>query len=596
MTLPMLVLLLIIGAAVVLFAFEWLPADVVALGILVVLILTGLAPVDQAFSGFGSDTVITLLGLFILTAALLNTGVVEMTGRAILRRTGTDANRLLIVIMVASAGLGAFMSNTASTAFFVPIVLGLAGRARVSPSKLLLPLAFSSILTSSVTLVSTSTNLVMSDLMTEHGLEAMGVFELAPVGIPIAVAGLIYLFVFGRWLIPDRSPADTGEQLGSRIYLTEVVIPADSALVGKTVAESGLGRDLDLRIVWLVRDKNRYITPRGTTQLLAGDLLLVQGARDEILKVGPMAGMEIKDDMKLSDPQLSESDLRLVEAILLPRSRLLGQTLAGVRFRERFDLQVLAIYRHGEAIRRRISQVPLRMGDILLIQAHRNSSNLNALEEDNTFHIVNALEEPPFNRKRAPLAVGIFVGVLLIAALNVVSLPVAGLMGVLAVFLTGCITVETAYREVEWRALVLIGSMLALGVAMQHTGAAEYLAGQIVAWIGTTNPLWLLSGFFALTVILTQPMSNQAAAIVVAPVAIQTAVQLGLNPRTFAMMIAVAASTSYLTPLEPSCLMVYSPGNYRFADFLKVGSLLTVIIYGIAILLVPWVWPLFTQP
>jgi di/tricarboxylate transporter len=492
--------------------------------------------------------------------------------------------------------LGAFMSNTASTAFFVPIVLGLASRARVSPSKLLLPLAFSSILTSSVTLVSTSTNLVMSDLMTEHGLEAMGVFELAPVGVPIAVAGLIYLFVFGRWLIPDRSPADTGEHLGNRIYLTEIVIPADSALVGKTVAESGLGRDLDLRIVWLVRDKNRYITPRGSTQLLAGDLLLVQGARDDILKVGPMAGIEIKDDMKLSDPQLSEADLRLVEAILLPRSGLIGQTLAGVRFRERFDLQVLAIYRHGEAIRRRISQVPLRMGDILLIQAHRNSSNLNALEDDNTFHIVNALEEPPLNLKRAPLAVAIFVGVLLIASFKVVSLPVAGLIGVLAVFLTRCITVETAYREVEWRALVLIGSMLALGVAMQHTGAADYLAGQIVAWIGTTNPLWLLSGFFALTVILTQPMSNQAAAIVVAPVAIQTAVQLGLNPRTFAMMIAVAASTSYLTPLEPSCLMVYSPGNYRFADFLKVGSLLTVIIYGIAILLVPWMWPLVTRP
>jgi di/tricarboxylate transporter len=592
MTLPILALLLIIAVAVVLFAFEWAPADVVALGILVVLILTGLTPAEEAFAGFGSDTVITLLSLFILTAALLNTGVVELAGRAILRRTGTEPNRLLLVIMVTASLLSAFMSNTAATAFFLPIVLGLAGRAQISPSRLLLPLAFASILTSSVTLVSTSTNIVMSEVITQHGLPPLGVFELAPVGVPIAVAGLAYLFLFGRRLIPDRTPATGDENLGNRIYLTEVVIPPDSALVGKSLAESGLGRDLDLRIIWLVRDKNRYIIPRANSQLLAGDILLVQGGRDEILKVSPMAGMEIKDDMKLSDPQLNEANLRLVEAILLPRSPLIGQTLAGVRFRERFDLQVLAIYRHGEAIRRRISQVGLRVGDILLIQAHRNSSNLTALEEDNTFHIVSALEEPRLNLKRAPLAIAAFVGVLLLAALGVVALPVAGLIGVLVVFLTGCITVEAAYREVEWRALVLIGSMLALGVAMQHTGAAQYLADQIVAWLGQTNPLWLLSGFFALTVILTQPMSNQAAAIVVAPIAIQTAAQLGLNPRTFAMMIAVAASTSYLTPLEPSCLMVYSPGNYRFADFLKVGSLLTLIVYGIAILLVPWVWPL----
>jgi di/tricarboxylate transporter len=588
----MFLLLLIIGVAVILFAFEWVQADVVALGILVVLIITGLVPGDQAFTGFGSDTVITILGLFILTAALLKTGVVEMAGRAILRRTGTNADRLLIMIMVTSAVLGAFMSNAASTAFFVPIVLGLANRARISPSKLLMPLAFSSILTSSVTLISTSTNLVVSDLMIRHQLGPMGVFELAPVGIPIAVVGLLYMYVVGRRLIPERNPVTDTENLGNRIYLTEVEIPPDSSLVGKTLAESGLGRDLDLRIVWLVRDKSRYITPRADSLLFGGDVLLVQGARDEILKVGSTAGMDIKDDMKLSDPQLKDADLRLVEAILLPRSRLIGQTLAGVRFRERYNLQVLAIYRHGETIRRRISQVPLRVGDVLLIQAHRNSSNINALEEDNTVHVVNALDEPGLNLRRAPVAVAIFVGALLAAAFNLVALPVAVLSGVLLAFLTGCISVEAAYREVEWRALILIGSMLALGVAMEHTGTAQFLAGQIVAWLGATNPLWLLTGFFVLTVVLTQPMSNQAAAIVVAPVAIQTAQQLGLNPRTFAMMIAVAASTSYLTPLEPSCLMVYSPGNYRFADFLKVGALLTLLIYGIAIVLVPLVWPL----
>jgi di/tricarboxylate transporter len=592
MTYEILAVLTIIGIALLLFAFEWVQADVVALGILVVLILAGLAPADQAFLGFGSNTVITILGLFMLTAALLKTGVVEMAGRAILRRTGTNPKRLVLVVMIASAVLSAFMSNTASTAFFVPIVLGLAARSGISPAQLLMPLAFSSILSSSVTLISTSTNLVISEILVRSGLEPMGVFEMAPVGLPIAAAGLLYMYTIGRRLIPDRTANTSAETLGNRIYLTEVVIPPDSKLVGKSLRESGLGRDLDLRIVWLVRDKNRYITPRAYVELMAGDVLLVQGPRDEILKVGSTAGMDIQGDMKLSDPQLKEADLRLVEAVLLPRSPLVGQTLAGIRFRERFDLQVLAIYRHGETIRRRISQTPLHVGDVLLIQAHRNSGNIAALEEENILHVFNALEEPSLNLKRAPVAIAAFAGALLAAAFNLVSLPVAVLLGVLVVFLTNSISVEAAYREVEWRALVLIGSMLALGVAMEYTGTADYLAAQIVTRFGDMQPVWLLSAFFFLTVLLTQPMSNQAAAIVVAPVAIQAAMQLGLNPRTFAMMVAVAASTSYLTPLEPSCLMVYSPGNYRFADFLKVGSLLTLLIFAIAIVLVPLVWPL----
>ncbi len=591
MTLPILILLSVVVIAVILFAFEWVAADVVALGVLITLIVTGLIPADQAFAGFGSSTVITIMGLFILTAALINTGVVEIASRALLRRTGRDSNQLLLMIMASVGTLGAFMNNTAATALFLPLVLGLAQRLQVSPSRLLLPLAFASILSSSVTLISTSTNIVMSELMVVNQLAPLGVFELTPVGLPILLAGIAYMYFIGHRLIPNRQSAAGEHQLGNRIYLTEVIIPPNSSLVGKTLAESGLGRDLDLRIIWLVRNENQYIMPNADSILLADDMLLVQGTRNEILRIDNVTGIEIKDDMKLSDPQLREADLHLVEAILLPRSELIGQTLAEMRFRDQFDLQVLAIYRHGATIARRISQTPLYVGDILLIQARRSHNQLATLEANDTVHIVNATETPQLKRQRAPIAVAAFVGALMLAAFNLLSLPVAALIGVLVVFLTGCISVETAYRQVEWRALILIGSMLSLGVAMQETGTAQFLADQIVLWLGTTNPLWLLSGFFMLTVLLTQPMSNQAAAIVVAPIAIQTAIQLGLNPRTFAVIIAIAASTSYLTPLEPSCLMVYSPGNYRFSDFLKVGSPLTLLIYGIAITLVPLIWP-----
>ena len=593
MTLQIALLLLIIGGAVVLFSFEWIQADVVALGILLLLVFTGLLPADQAFDGFGSDTVIMILGLFILTAALLHTGVMEITGRAILQYTGNETNRILRVITIASASLGAFISNTASTAFFVPIVIGLAKRAQISASKLLLPLAFSSILTSSVTLISTSTNIVISGVMTEYGLPPMGMFELAPVGIPIAIVGIIYMLTLGQRLIPDHSRPDDLSDLGKRLYLTEIVILPNSSLVGKTLSDAKLGRDQDMKILRLMRGKNRYLIPHATRELQEGDILLVEGSRDEIVKITDRTDIDIKGDLKLSDPEVQAEEIRLIEVILLPRSPLLGQTLRGYRFRERYGLQVLALYRHGETIRSKISQIPLRVGDVLLIQSHQtNIANITALEDENIFHVLSALEEDRPATKRAPLAIGIFVAVLAAATLNLLSLPLAVLLGALLVFLTGCITPQKAYQEVEWRALILIACMLAVGGAMEHTGTANYLADQLVTLVGDTSPLWLLSGFFILTVILTQPMSNQAAAIVIVPIAIQTAQELGLNPRTFAMMIAIAASTSYLTPLEPSCLLVYGPGGYQFRDFLRVGSLLTVLIYIIAIVMVPMVWPL----
>ena len=583
--------LFLIAAAVLAFSFEWVSVDVIALGILLLLIILGLIPPEEAFAGFGSETVITLLGLFILTAALLRTGVVDLAGRFFIRFTGKDPNRLYVAITGASAFLGAFISNTASTAFFLPIVIGLAKRARVALSKLLMPLAFAGILTSSVTLVSTSTNIVISGLMTRDNMQPMGMFELAPVGVPIAIVGLIYMHLVGRRLIPDRHQAeDFSDQFEARLYLTEALILPDSPLVGKTLAESGLGRDLDLTVLRLERGKDRHLVPRANRRLDAGDVLLVEGQRDEILKIKDTVGIDIKADVKLSDPELQSEETQLLEAIILPRSPLIRRTLKGYRFRERFGLQVLAINRHGKTIRQKISQIRLQVGDVLLIQGHR--ANITAIIEADILGVIGAVEDNRPNLPRARVAIAAFAGALALATFNIVSLPVAVLLGALVVFLTRCLTPDEAYHQVEWRALILIGCMLALGRAMEYTGTAGYLAEQIVDLVGNTNPVWLLTTFFVLAVLLTQPMSNQAAAVVVVPIALQTAAQLNLNPRTFAMMIAVAASTSYITPLEPACLMVYGPGGYRFIDFLKVGSLLTVLIYIIAIFLVPIVWPL----
>jgi di/tricarboxylate transporter len=592
MTPQIALLLCIMAIAVFLFWWERVPADVTALGVLLTLVFTGLVPVKKAFDGFGSDTVIMILGLLILSTALQRTGVVDMAGRALLSRTKPTPNRLLWTVMISSAVLGAFISNTASTAFFLPIVFGIAMKSGISVSKLLMPMAFASILTSSVTLVSTSTNMVVSGMLTDHNMAPMGMFELAPVGVPIAAVGLIYMYFARRWILDHHAEEELTEQFGVRPYLSEVVILEESSLVGKTLTEARIGETFGLTVWGMERNKKR-LTPRSSRIMQEGDILFVEGSQEDIIKVKDTTGLEIKADVKFSDSDLAAGEMVLAEAIILPGSPLIGRTLEKSRFHQRYDLLVLGLNHRGVNVARKISQVTLKLGDVLLLQGRKNV--IANLHEGGTFHFLGPMEfmeKARPKRAHAPLAIAIFVAVLALTTFKVLTLPVAAMLGVLLVFVTRCITPEEAYEAVEWKTIILIGSMLSLGVAMQETGADKYLAGLIVSATGGASPIWLLTGFFVLAVVLTQPMSNQAAAIVVLPVAIATALQSNLNPRTFAMMIAVAASTSYLTPLEPSCVLVYGPGRYRFAEFFKVGFLLTILIYGVAILLVPVVWPL----
>jgi di/tricarboxylate transporter len=590
MTIQIALLLVIIVVSLILFSIERLPADIIALGVLMTLILTGLLPPEIAFAGFGSDAVIMILGLFILTAALVRTGVVESFGRFIVERVGESPDRLLGIVMTAPAIMSTMMSNTASTAFFLPMIIGLGRRVKINTAYLLMPLAFATILASSVTLIATSTNIVVSGLMTQHGLAPLGMFELAPVGVPILLVGLLYMMLVGRHMIPNRTfVQDDLNDYRSYTYLTETVILPDSPLVGKTLGQSGLGRDLDLIVLRLVRGKRRYLAPQANLQLAGGDVLVVKGKRDDILKIGRTAGIEFKAAVQISDPGLQSEEIRLVEVILLVRSPWLGRTLRGLNLRELYDLQALAIHRHGSTIRRGISRTPLQVGDVLLLQGNRSS--ISALEQENAFRVLSLVDHVTPNHRRAPIAIAAFLGALLLATFNLLTFPVAVFLGVLLVFLTRCITPEEAYREVEWKALILIASMLGLGSALEVTGAARYFSMEIVKLVGAADPRFLLAAFFVLTMLLTQPMSNQAAAVVVVPIALETAAQLGLNPRTFAVMIALGASCSFLTPLEPACLMVYGPGGYKFRDFLKVGTPLTLLIFLVAILLVPLIWP-----
>jgi di/tricarboxylate transporter len=591
MTLSILLLLVILGIALLSFWFEWVSPDVTALGVLIALIIIGLVPLEQAFSGFGSDTVMLMLGLLIMTAALMRTGVVEVASRVLLEFTAGRPGRLLPATMITVALVSAIINNTAAAAFFLPVILGLTQRAKMNASRLLMPMAFGAILASSMTLVSTSTNVVVSGLMAQAGLPAMGMVELTPVGLPVLAVGILYMLFIGQRLIPVRPTEKTlTDMFGLRPFLAELRIVEDSPLAGVTLAEAGLGRIYELVVLVIIREGTRKLDPSAKTRLEVGDKLLVEGSSEAILKVKDIEGIDIQADAKFSDDDLQGDGLGLAEVVLLPRSPFLGRTPKGLKMRERYDIQVLAINRRAGVVRSKIADTRLKLGDVLLVQGKQEQ--IASLQTENAFDVLGLKDAQRFNRRQAWIVTGIFLSALLLGSLEIVHLPVAMLLGALLVFVTGSITPDEAYRQVDWKVLILIGSMLGVGVAMQSTGTAVYLAERLTSLAGTWNPIWLLTGFFVLTILLTQPMSNQAAAAVVIPVALQTAVQLDLNPRTFAMMIAIAASTSYLTPLEPACLMIYGPGRYRFTDFLRVGGLLTVAVYLLAIILAPMLWPL----
>ena len=591
MTPEIIACLAILAIAIAAFAWDRLPADVIALGVMLAVIATGLLPADKAFAGFSSDTVMMILGLLIMTVGLVQTGVVEIAGRYVFEFAGRNPAVFQPLIMVSVAVLSAFMSNTAATAFFVPLVIGYAAKIGTSPSRFLLPLAFSSILTSSVTLISTSTNLIVSDLFTNYRQAPMGMFEMAPVGIPIAIAGILYVWLVGVRLIPQRENQKPEEKIGERTYQADIMVAEDSPLIGKSLKDAHLTEDAGLSVVKVVRGGTAHRRAAlETLELAASDELFIEGLRADLLKIKDIKGLDFKADVHLANPDEEEKEEKtIVEGVLLPRSPLIGRSLRSLAFKERYGLEVLAIHRAG-SLPSSISSARLRMGDVLLLQG--TPQDVKSLEQGNLFNIFGSVQEERLNRGHAPIAATIFLLAIIAATMKLTSLPVAMLGGAFLMLLTRCLSPEDAYRQIEWKALILIGALLSLGAAMEASGAGKFLAQQLIGIVGAESRYALLTCFFVLTVALTQPMSNQAAALVVFPIAMQTAMEIGANPRTFGMMVAVAASCSYLTPLEPSCLMVYGPGKYQFFDFFKVGAPLTLIIYALAILLVPMVWVL----
>jgi di/tricarboxylate transporter len=589
--------LAITAGALVLFMWDRVRADVVGLIVMAALIVSGLVTPQQGISGFSNEAMITVAAMFVLSAGLSRTGTIDRIGRLVARFSGKSEIRLLLASIAIAVPLSAFINNTPVVVMMIPMLLGLAKEMGVAPSRLFIPVSFGSQMGGTLTLIGTSTNLLVAGLVLDLGMDRIRLFDVTPPALVLTSLGLLYLLTIGRKLTPTRETKD--DLVASyelREYLTGLIVDPDSPLIGRSLSDSRFGEEFGLQVVGIEREDSRIPFPRGDTVLLSGDHLLVRGKSPEIARIEEASGLRLATgqpslNLEVMQPKMADDkEPRLAELIVPPRSPVIGRTLQLLNFRSRFGVPVLAVQRHGEPLHESLRDTRLAAGDVLLVRG--TPAELQRLHRDRDLALLGAVDIPPRRVRKMKVAIGIMVAVVLLAAFNITTILVSSILGVVAMFLTRCLTPDEAYEDIDWMVLVLLGSIIPLGLAMQNTGTAQILAA---ALLGVTEPLGLygsLAALYLLTSLLTEVISNNAAAVVLTPVAVAAAVALGASPLPFVIAVMFAASNSFLTPIGyQTNTFIYGPGGYRFSDFARVGGPLTILMVVAATFTIPFFFP-----
>jgi di/tricarboxylate transporter len=596
--------LTILAAAVALFVTEKLRADLVAMLVLLALALTGLLTPEEALSGFSHSAVITVIAVFVVSEGLFETGVAQLIGRYVTRIAGRSEVRLTITIMLAVAGVSAVMNNVGATAVLLPVVVGLARQNNIRPSKLLIPLSFGALQGGLLTLIGRPSNIIVGDALQQYAGEPFGLFDFAPIGLALLIVGVLYMLLIGRKMLPERAVEDKLEavmaaqrkaleqyQLGERLF--EVRVLRESPLVNLSVEESRLGRALELNLVGIVRDGDSILSPSPSERLADDDLLLIQGKPEDVVRLRWTRGVEIEQEVPHWHPEdILSPELALAEAVLTPQSPLIGRTLREVAFRREYGLTVLAIWRGGRPYRTALGNIPLRFGDTLLLQG--THANIHLLSRRPDLLVLGDEHETGETRtQRAPLAALLLLLMIGLVGLDLVSVAIGSLLAAVLMVLLGCLTIDDAYAAIDWQSVFLMAGMLPLGLALQETGAAAYLAERVIDLVGGLGPSGLLAGIFTFNLVASQVMSSVAATAFIAPIAISTAQTAGADPRAFLMAVAVGGSFAFITPISHQAnVLVMGPGGYRFTDYARVGVPLALLLSIISIILLPLFWPL----
>ena len=584
----------------VLLVTDRLRSDLVALLGALVLGATGVLTQAEVFSGFSRSAVVTIMAVFILTEGLQRTGANDLVGRFLVRMGGRKESRLLVVVMVGGAVLSLFMNNIAAAAVLLPAVSAASTEAGVPPSRLLIPLAYSTLLGGMATLL-TSSNVIAGSLLRAHGYGGFGLADFAPVGIPMALAGILFMATVGRRLLPEHGPAERDEavrqaeedlvalyRLGERLF--RVKIPVGSALDGRMLSESGLREAFGVSVVAVRRKGEEDLVPAPHTRLHAGDEVLLRGNLGDFRGRDREPYLEILSGPEPESAQLQSGDVVVAEAMLGPRSDLIGRTLPSCRFRQRFGVNVLAVWRAGRQIRTGLRDLVLAFGDALLLQGHREQVDL--LHSGPDLILMRRPSGAARTRGRRALAMAVMAGTLLLAALRPEITAEIMLGGGLVMLLLGLMSMDEAYQAIEWKTVFTVAGMLSLGTALTKSGVAQAMADGTVQLLGAWGPVPLMLGLFAMAASLTQAVNGTAVAVVMVPVAIQAAVTVGVDPRAFAMAAALGSSMAFVTPLgHPVDMLVMGRGGYTFRDYAKVGIPLVLVLSVVVALVLPRAWP-----
>ncbi len=591
--------LIFLGIAAILLLRNILRADIVALLLMLALGLSGILTPQEAFSGFSRSAVVIMFSAFVLAEGLRRSGMTERIGLFIIKIFGAGERRLIFGVMTASAVLSLFMNNIAAASLLVPSLSGVARRMKISPSKLLMPLAFGTILGGMATLL-TTTNIIVSGLLRDENLSGFTLTDFAPIGLPLTFAGIFFMVLWGRKLLPNQSPAQRHEddsasddlldtyQLSERLVRAKVF--SNGSLDGITLENSGLREKHQLNVIAIQRGKSTLLL-EAKTVLKGNDILLIMARPEDTVPASLMDMLEVLPSGEWQQDYLSTPDMKLIEAAVAPRSHLASQILSEMRFEQKFNAKVLAVWRRGRSIRTRLADLPLEFGDGLLIQGTEKSLNLLRTEAG----LILLAESAPSTRMtlRGWFTTLIMFATLALAVIFSDNIAEIMLSGAVAMVLIRTMNMDQAYRSIDWRSLFLVAGMLSVGVALNKTGASTLFANAILSNLGGAGHLALLAGFVLITVALTQIINGAAAVTVIAPIAIATAQQVGMEARSLAMAVALASSMAFMSPLGHSVnVMVMGAGGYTFKDYARVGIPLTILLVIILMIALPLIMPI----
>ena len=623
MTLEMWITIGILSGAILLFITEWLSVDLVALGVVISLSLTGILIPEEALTGFSSPIVITVAALFIVGGAVMETGLADTISQKIIQFAGVSRFRLLILIMGTVALLSGFISDTGTVAIMAPAIISISRNKGINPSKLLIPLSFGSLLGGATTLIGTPPNIVVSDLLHENGLIPFHFFDFTPIGIALLISGVLFLALTSRWLLPDHKPStelqrvDSPEELVQLYKLPEDLyrlrVRSQSSLIEKTLQEIGLGSRFDVTVLEILRpldprspsragerifpnqeEGSTSIKPTPQTPLKANDILICQGKINDISHAAATLQLGVQPAEAEDQKALVNNEVGVAEVLLPPRSRLIGKTLVSSRFGSLYQLTVLGINRPGKEKSLDLKVTSLQFGDTLFVQGAWK--NIRALGEKRRDFVVIGQPEalkgtPP--RSKMILSSLILVGMLILLVTSWLPLSTTALIAAFLMIITGCLDMKEAYNSVDWKSIILIAGMLPMTTALGKVGLVQLGTDWMASTLGGLGELPIMVALFLITSIFTQVISNTATTVLIAPIALSLALRLGYQPQAFLMLVALAASTAYASPVaSPVNTLVMGSGNYRFSDYLKVGIPLILISMIITVLLLPLLWPL----